>query len=133
MALATIVNNRNVTLSAADEARLQHQLEALDRRLVHEASPVAEIGLTQLEGPKRVEVDFRLRLGPLGAHLISHQSAASVQRATRLAINDIERQLEREHAKQRGEPTFGVPSRRRPTWQLSETSGESSSSGEVSS
>ena len=131
MALTTIINSHNATLSGADEVRLRHQLQVLDRRLIHHASPVAEIGLTQLEGPKRVEIDFRLRLGPLGAHLVSHQTAASVHRAARLAINDVERQLEREHAKQRGEPTFGVPSRRRPAWQQSERSREAISSGEA--
>jgi len=128
MALTIIIKSQNLTLSATDEAGLRHQLEALEHRLVHHPSPMVEIGLTQLEGPLRFEVDFRLQLGPLGAHLISHQSAASIHRAARLAIDDVERQLEREHAKQRGEPSFGVPSRRRPTWQQEETSGEASSS-----
>jgi hypothetical protein len=33
----------------------------------------------------------------------------------RLAMADVERQLERQHAVQSGEPSFGVPSRRLPT------------------
>jgi ribosome-associated translation inhibitor RaiA len=114
--LTTIISSEHLTLSAAEEARLRRLLAALERRLVHHPSPVAEIGLTQLDGPRRVEVDLRLRLGPLGAHLISRQAAATLQRAARLAIDDIERQLERQHAEQRGEASFGVPSRRRPPW-----------------
>jgi ribosome-associated translation inhibitor RaiA len=111
--LTIIINRQNVDLSTADEARLRQRIAALERRLVHHPDPVAEIGLTQTEGPRRVEVDFRLRLGPMGAHLISHQTGPTLLRAVRLAVDDVERQLEREHSKQRGEPTFGVPSRRR--------------------
>jgi hypothetical protein len=62
-----------------------------------------------------VAVDLRLELGPLGSHLISHQAAETADRAVRLAVEDVERQLERQLAVQRGEPSFGVPSRREPT------------------
>lgn len=56
-----------------------------------------------------------MKLSPLGSHLISHQGAETVDRAVRIAVEDVERQLEREHAMQRGEPSFGVPSRRLPS------------------
>jgi hypothetical protein len=45
--------------------------------------------------------------------LISHQSAETVDLSLGKAIHDVERQLERHHGKQRGQPSFGVPSRRR--------------------
>jgi hypothetical protein len=40
--------------------------------------------------------------------------AETADRAVHLAVRDVERQLERRHATQRGEPTYGVPSRRLP-------------------
>jgi hypothetical protein len=61
-----------------------------------------------------MEVDLRVQLGPLGAHLVSHQRAGTTAHAVRLAVEDVERQLERRHADQRGEASFGVPSRREP-------------------
>jgi len=45
--------------------------------------------------------------------LISHQVDETLHRAARRAIADAERELERRLAKQRGEPSFGIPSRRR--------------------
>ena len=63
---------------------------------------------------RRVTADLRVQLGPLAAHLISHQAAESADLAARLAVEDVERQLERRLAKQRGQPTYSVPSRRLP-------------------
>jgi hypothetical protein len=71
--------------------------------------------LTRHRDQRQVEVDLRVQLGTLGSHLISHQGAETVDRAVRLAVEDVERQLERQHAVQRGEPSFGVPSRRLPS------------------
>jgi ribosome-associated translation inhibitor RaiA len=104
-----------VSLSAADERRLQHQLDGLERRLVHHPEPTAVLVLTGHGRQRRVEAELRVQLGPLGGHLISHQQAETVDRAVHLAIADVERQLERQHAAQSGEPSFGVPSRRQPT------------------
>jgi hypothetical protein len=55
----------------------------------------------------------RVQLGPLGPTLASSQAAPTPDRAAHLAIQAIERQLERLVAGQRGEPSYGVPSRRR--------------------
>ena len=63
---------------------------------------------------RQCEVDLRLQLGPLGPHLVSHQTAETVEAAVRQAVSDIERQLERRLARQRGEPAYGVPSRSLP-------------------
>ena len=57
---------------------------------------------------------LRVQLGPLGPTLTSSQAASTPDRAAHLAIQAVERQLERLVAVQRGEPTYGVPSRRRP-------------------
>jgi len=114
MPLETITRTRNLTLSPAEERRLQRRLRALERRLAHHPDPVATLDFHGLEGARQVEVSFRLRLGPLGPHLVSHQTAATPDEAVRLAIDDIERQLERKHAFQRGEQAWGVPSRREP-------------------
>jgi ribosome-associated translation inhibitor RaiA len=113
VSLTINVHHQNVTLSEAEDDRLRRQLATLDKRLIHHPSPLAELTISHLSGPAHFEVDLRVQLAPLGAHLISHQTGATPHRAVRLAINDILRQIEREHAKQRGEPSFGVPSRRR--------------------
>ena len=117
MPLSIMLRYQNLQLSEVEESRLRRQLAGLESRLVHHPDPVAELSLSQLVEPRRIEADLRVRLGPLGSHLVSHQAGATVYSSVRLAIKDVERQLERQHAKQRGEPTFGVPSRRRLTWQ----------------
>ena len=55
----------------------------------------------------------RFDLGPFGPTLTSSQAAQTPDRAAHLAIQAIERQLARLVAGQRGEPSYGVPSRRR--------------------
>jgi ribosome-associated translation inhibitor RaiA len=114
MALETIIRATGMSLSGDVEARVQHQLSALDRRLAHHPAPKAWLVLTRHREQRQIEVDLRVELGPLGSHLVSHQAAETVDRAVRLAVDDAERQLERVHAVQRGEPSFGVPSRRLP-------------------
>ena len=46
--------------------------------------------------------------------MVSHNSGETAEQAARLAIEDVERQLERYMATLRGEPAFGTPSRREP-------------------
>lgn len=115
MPLQTIIRTSGVSLSSSDEWQVHHQLDALERRLIHHPDPKASLMLTRHRDQRQVEVDLRVELGPLGSHLISHQGAETVDRAVHLAIKDVERQLERRHAAQRGEPSFGVPSRRLPS------------------
>jgi ribosome-associated translation inhibitor RaiA len=117
MALTSKVSRDNVSLSPAEEVRLERQLRGLERRLAHFPEPLVELTLARHEGPRRIDVDLRLRLEPHGRHLISHQSAETADQAVRLAIQDVKRELERQKAAQRGEPSFGVPSRRPPTWE----------------
>jgi ribosome-associated translation inhibitor RaiA len=109
MVLKTIIRTSGLSLNSSDERRVQHQLDALERRLIHHPEPTASLMLTRHRDQRQIEVDLRVQLGPLGSHLISHQGAETIDRAVRLAVEDVERQLERQHAVQRGEPTFGVP------------------------
>ena len=114
MPLETILRTDGVALTDAETERVRHQLRTLERRLVHRPGPTATLVLKRLPGARLVEVDLRVQVGPLGLHLISHQSAETADRAVKLAVEDVERQLERQDARQRGEPSFGVPSRRLP-------------------
>lgn len=114
MALTTTLKLKNLTLNKTQERRIHRHLERLERRLVHHPEPEATLVLESFRARRQIEVDLRLQLGPLGSHLISHQAAETPDYAVRLAVEDVERQLERRLAQQRGEPTFGVPSRRLP-------------------
>jgi hypothetical protein len=55
-----------------------------------------------------------VHLGVDGAELVSHQSGETAEQAARLAVEDVERQLERYAATLRGEPAYHTPSRREP-------------------
>ena len=114
MALERTVKTNGVTLSDTEQRHIDHQLDMLEKRLVHHPDPTAAVTLTRHHNQRVVEVDLRVQLGPLGQHLVSHQSAETTEHAVRDAVHDVERQLERRLATQRGEPTFGVPSRRLP-------------------
>src|SRR5579884_3414117 len=113
MALETILKNGDVTLTVAERSRIERYLQALERRLAHHSDPKAIIFLKPFPAQQRVEADLTVQLGHLGQHLISHQFARTPDGAVRLAIDDVERQLERKLAKQGGDHTYGVPSRRR--------------------
>jgi hypothetical protein len=89
-------------------------LKSLEQRTTHFADPVARIRLSAQRLPRLVQVDLRVALGPREADLISHQSAETPDHAVRLAVQDIERQLERKISQLRGEESWGVPSRRLP-------------------
>ncbi len=114
MALETTLKTVGFTLGEAERRGVEHQLEALERRLTNHPDPKAGLVLTKHAGQRRIEANFSVQVGPLGHHLISHQGAETAEHAVRLAVKDIERQLERRLATQRGDPTFGVPSRRLP-------------------
>lgn len=114
MALTITMNTADVALSDAERRHITQQLRALERRLVHHPDPSAALVFTSHLARRQVAVALRVQLGPLGSHLVSHQAAETADHAVRVAVEDIERQLERHHAMQRGEPAFGVPSRREP-------------------
>lgn len=117
MPLTIRVETQGFNLSPTEERRIEHGLQALGRRLERRPDPSAILVLTHLPDSKGYEARLRIQLGPLGAHLVAGETAETADRATRLAISAVERQLERRVAQQRGEATFGVPSRRRPVLQ----------------
>lgn len=112
MALEIKLHRRRLSLTVVDEERIRHHLHTLERRLARYPDPLAEVTLTPHPMQRQMQVDLRVRLGPLGAHLISHQQAETVDHAVERAVDDVTRQLERHVAMQEGEPSFGVPSRR---------------------
>jgi ribosome-associated translation inhibitor RaiA len=114
MALKRTIETRRCSLSAIEQDRIDSQFERLERRLEHYAEPAATLVLEAYEPQRRVTADLHLVFGHRAAGLVSHQSAGTADQAVRLAVEDIERQFERRLAKQRGQPAFGVPSRREP-------------------
>lgn len=114
MALTTRIMLHGLTLTSAEEGRILRLMDVLERRLGAAPEPLAELQLTHHAAQRRTEVDLRLLLNPLGRHLVSHQAAETPEHAVRLAVEDVERQLERLHASQSQEASYGVPSRREP-------------------
>ncbi|MCS6801760.1 MAG: HPF/RaiA family ribosome-associated protein [Chloroflexota bacterium] len=114
MTLRYVLHQNGLKMSEAEKERFIRHFDGLEARLRHFPEPIVEASVTEHPAQRRVELNLRVSLGPLGGHLVSHQSAETLDKATRLAVSDVERQLERRLAKQRGEPTFGQPSRREP-------------------
>ncbi len=112
MALHITLNTDGLALSEQEESDVRRRLQHLERRLAHHPEPAAVLALHHSRMQRRFQADLRIELGPLGAHLVSHQGAETLEHVVRLAVEDVERQLERLHAGQRGEASFGVPSRR---------------------
>ena len=113
MPLTISLERHGVPLNATQEARVYHHLTALERRLAHRPEPIAILKFTGPNSHHEIGASLRVQLGPLGPTLVSDQTAASPDAAARLAVHAIERQLERLVSGQRGEPSYGVPSRRR--------------------
>jgi hypothetical protein len=114
MTLTITLERHGVPLTTTQEQRVRRHLSALGRRLVHRPEPIAVLSFAGPNGRREIEASLRVRLGPLGPTLTGSQAAPTPDRAAHLAIQAVERQLERLVAGQRGEPSYGVPSRRRP-------------------
>ena len=114
MTLTITLERHGVPLNTAQEQRVHRHLTTLGRRLVHRPEPIAVLSFSGPSGQREIEASLRVQLGPLGPTLTSRQAAQTPDRAAHLAIQAVERQLERLVAGQRGEPSYGVPSRRRP-------------------
>lgn len=113
MTLTITLERHHVPMTAVQEQRVRRHLTALGRRLEHRPEPIAVLSFAGPNTLHQVEASLRVRLGPLGPTLTSSQTASTPDRAARLAIQAVERQLERLAATQRGESSYGVPSRRR--------------------
>jgi hypothetical protein len=114
MSLDIQLHASGVDLGTDRADKIIRKVHTLDARLEHFPSPLATVRLRDHQDQRRVEVDLRVELGPHGPSLISHQGAETPDHAVRLAVEDIERQLERRLDSLRGDAAFGVPSRREP-------------------
>ncbi len=114
MTLSIQLNLQGLELAELDQRRVRAHLQSLERRLADRPQPAAVLVLHHHVNQRRFAADLRIQLGPLGPTLVSHQAAETPDHATRLAVEDVERQLERRTSEQRGDSAFGVPSRREP-------------------
>jgi ribosome-associated translation inhibitor RaiA len=115
MALEIKMTLNGLTLTELQERRIRRHLARLDRHyLARRPEPKAALVFRRHESQRRIELNMQVQLGPLGGHVVSHQTAETPEHAVRLAVDDIERQLERLRASLQGQPTYGVPSRRLP-------------------
>lgn len=105
MSLRVVLKSAKCPLRDDEERHIRRHLERLGLRLAHFPEPIATLVLERHPRQRRIEAALRVELGPLGDHLISHQAAETAGHAVRLASEDVERQLERRLAKQRGEHT----------------------------
>jgi ribosome-associated translation inhibitor RaiA len=115
MALSVEIHHRGSTLEPIEQRRIERQLRSLERRMANFPDPRAELALAPAAQQRLVRVDLRVALGPHGGHLVSHQEAETADLATKRAVDDVKRQLERRLSSMRGEAAYGVPSRRLPS------------------
>lgn len=108
------LNTPGTQLSPDSAKRIQRHIAGLERRLVKFANPLITITVKDRTTERRHTADVRVNLGVDGVELVSHNEGASAEQAARLAIEDVQRQLERYVANLRGKPAFGTPSRREP-------------------
>ena len=101
-------------LSQDSEKRIQRHVAGLERRLVNFPTALISLTIRDRTTERRHTVDLRVNLGVDGDVLVSHQSGESAEHATRLAVEDAQRQLERYIATLRGKHAYGTPSRREP-------------------
>jgi ribosome-associated translation inhibitor RaiA len=114
MSLSIQVDLQGLTLPGVDQRRMRSHLRSLERRLKNRPEPAAVLVLREHPDQRRVEADVRVQLGPLGPTLVSHQEAETPDLAIKRAVEDVERELERQVSEQHGDASFGVPSRREP-------------------
>jgi len=108
------LNTPRTQLSPDSEKRIQRHIAGLERRLVKFANPLITITIKDRVTERRHTADVRVQLGVDGVELVSHNEGESAEHAARLAIEDVQRQLERHVSTLRGESSFGPPSRREP-------------------
>jgi ribosome-associated translation inhibitor RaiA len=114
MEMPTELHTPKTELSQDSEKRIQRHIAGLERRLVNFPTALISLTVRDRSTERRHTVDLRVTPGVDGDVLVSHQSGESAEHATRLAVEDVERQLERYVATLRGEHAYGTPSRREP-------------------
>ena len=114
MAMVIRLQTHALTLTEQEEQRIRRQLAHLEQRLGRYPSPITTLVISAHEAERRITADLRVQLGHLGEHLVAHEDGETAANAARLAVEEVERQIERLHATLAGEATYGVPSRREP-------------------
>ncbi len=112
MSLKVLITAQGFRLDDVQERHIRHQLSSLERRLAHRSEPVAHLVLTHQPQQRLYRANLRVHLGPDGPTLVSRQAAQEADHAARMAVEAVERELERRQANQQGAASFGVPSRR---------------------
>ena len=108
------LNTPKTLISPEAEKRIQRHLSGLEKRLTNFHNSNVHLTIKDKPTERRYTADAVVALGVDGVELASHHAGESAEHAARLAIEDIERQLERHVSTLRGESTFGTPSRREP-------------------
>ncbi len=112
--MATELLTPKTHLSPESAKRIQRHLDSLEKRLTKFHNHDVTLTIKDKSTERRFTADALVSLGVDGIELVSHNQGETADLAARLAIEDIERQLERHMATLRGEPSFGTPSRREP-------------------
>ena len=113
MALTIDLHTRGRHIKPEQERNIRRDLARLEPRLVNLPAPVMIAKLSELKVAGQYEANLRLDLGARMGELFAEHQGDPVS-AMRAAVEEIARQLERRLANQRGEPAYGVPSRRLP-------------------
>ncbi len=108
------IKTPKTTLAPDSEKRVARHLDGLERRLVNFSNAEVDVTIRDRATERRYTADIHLRPGVDSTDLISHQQGETAEQAVRLAVEDIERQLERYISTLRGEAAYGTPSRREP-------------------
>ncbi|MCA9859934.1 MAG: hypothetical protein KC438_09435 [Thermomicrobiales bacterium] len=114
MAVTPTIVNRADELTEIEQKRIDRTLESLAKRLTNFSNPAVELTLSNAKLAGSVDASLRVILGVRDITLRSTETARSADHATKLACDDVKKQLERTIADLRGEESFGTPSRRNP-------------------
>jgi ribosome-associated translation inhibitor RaiA len=112
--MPAVLHTPKTQLSPESEKRIQRHIAGLEKRLVNFRNQQITLTIRDRVTERRHTADLRVHLGVDELVLVSHQSGETAELAARLAVEDVERQLERHVSTMRGEPAYGTPSRREP-------------------
>lgn len=106
---------QDIRLNGLETRRIERQLARLARRIRDwDPEPRLDLRLSRI-GPQQVmRAALRVQKGHLGTTVAADADATTVDKAVRIAVSRIERQLMQREERIRGKPSYGVPSRRFP-------------------
>jgi len=117
MAPTPRIQVRGFDLNEVEEKLIQRHLGKLQRRLSAHGEPIIQLVMDWHPYQRMVRARMRVQLGHLGQHIVSARAAETANLAVERAVDSIERQFKRKLAVMKGEPSYGVPSRREPPLQ----------------